>query len=252
MPLDDDERTRYDRDGYFIRRALVGGEQLARLRAEIPTIFAGNDEDGMHREREFNGAVRQVYLAHRHSGPFRQLVDDERVRGPVQGLLGDGLHIYHSKINAKDAFDGGVWLWHQDFGYWFHDGVEPSLVSVMVLLDRATIHNGALKMAAGSHRWGRLDHVADTVTSTYKQWCVPSAVLKERLREEDIHDFIGEPGDALFFHCNLLHGSGHNMSPLPRVSFVAVYNSLANKPRPVGQPRPDWVVDRTFAAVAVG
>ena len=34
------------------------------------------------------------------------------------------------------------------------DGVEPCLVSVMLFLDRATVNNGCLMVAAGSHRWG--------------------------------------------------------------------------------------------------
>ncbi len=118
----------------------------------------------------------------------------------------------------------------------------------MVLLERATQYNGALMVVAGSHRWGRLEHVADTVTTSYRQWCVEPGILREKLREEDIRVIAGEPGDVLFFDCNLLHGSGHNMSPLGRSSFIVVYNQLANRPSSAA-PRPDWVVDRTLAPV---
>ena len=49
--------------------------------------------------------------------------------------------------------------------------------------------------------------------------------------------------------CNLVHGSGHNMSPLPRKVFIAAYNSVDNRPRPVENPRPDWVVSRRYDPV---
>jgi ectoine hydroxylase len=104
-------------------------------------------------------------------------------------------------------------------------------------------------VVAGSHRLGRLEHEADTVTTSYKQWCIPPETLRKTLREEDILHITGDPGDVLFFDCNLIHGSGHNMSPLPRNTFITVYNALSNKPRPVESPRPDWVVSRVFDPV---
>jgi len=78
---------------------------------------------------------------------------------------------------------------------------------------------------------------------------VDTEILKQRLTEEMIRPITGEPGDVLFFDCNLLHGSGHNLSPLPRKTFIIAYNDLANRPRPVDNPRPDWVVSRRFDPV---
>ncbi|MEZ6050400.1 MAG: phytanoyl-CoA dioxygenase family protein [Planctomycetaceae bacterium] len=203
----------------------------------------------MHRERERSGAIRQVYLTHRYSPPFQRLSTNPKIVEPVKQVLGEQVYVWHSKIHVKDAFQGTVWLWHQDYGSWMWDGVDPRLVSVMVFLDRATLNNGCLMVAAGSHKWGRLEHYADEKTTSYKQWCVDTETLKHRLTEEMIQPVTGEPGDVLFFHCNLLHGSGHNMSPLPRKSIIIAYNDLDNRPRPVDNPRPDWVVARQFDPV---
>jgi L-proline 4-hydroxylase len=249
MRWDDRQRQQIDEQGFlFVPRLLQAGE-VGELQAAIPALLAGSEEaDGMHRERERSGAVRQVYLTHRHCPPFRALARDSRVVGPVQQLLGE-VYVWHSKINVKAPFEGTVWLWHQDYGYWMWDGVGPRLLSVMVLLDRATLNNGCLLVAAGSHRWGRLEHYPDEVTTSYKQWCVDRPTLQEQLSEEMIRPITGEPGDALFFHCNLLHASGHNLSPLPRNTIILAYNALDNKPRPVERPRPDWVVARQFDPV---
>lgn len=242
--------AQYRKDGYLMVRGLLSSADLQALHAALPDLLSGDDAaDGLHREREKSGAVRQVYLAHRHSPPFQALVRRPEILEPVRALTGNDVYVWHSKINVKDAFEGGVWLWHQDYGYWMWDGVDPKLISCMVLLDRATLNNGCLTVVAGSHRWGRQEHYADTVTTSYKQWCVDVPTLKARVNEEDIRPVTGEPGDVLFFDCNLLHGSNHNMSPLPRKTFIVCYNDVANPPRPVENPRPDWVVARNFEPV---
>ena len=243
----DDE---FNRQGYLLLRGLISSNEVDELNAAVPSLLLGNeDEDGMHRERERSGAVRQVYLAHRHSPSFRRLARNCDIVEPVRQILQSDVYVWHSKINVKDAFEGTVWLWHQDYGYWMWDGVEPRLISVMIFLDRATLNNGCLLVAAGSHKWGRLEHHADEVTTSYKQWCVDTQTLQDRLTEDMIQPITGEPGDVLFFHCNLLHGSGHNMSPLPRKTFIVADNDVANQPRPVENPRPDWVVARDFESI---
>ena len=39
-----------------------------------------------------------------------------------------------------------------------------------------------------------------------------------------------EIGDAVFFHCNLLHASAQNKSPHPRRAFLCCYNARRNSP----------------------
>ena len=47
-----------------------------------------------------------------------------------------------------------------------------------------------------------------------------------------------EPGDAMFFHCNLLHRSDQNRSDKPRWSLICCYNAACNDPyRDAQHPR---------------
>lgn len=239
----------YQETGFLLMKGLLSSTEVDTLNEQVPALLNGKDDDGMHRAREKSGAVRSVFLAHRHSPVFKELARHSKILGPVQQILKSDVYIWHSKINVKDAFEGAVWLWHQDYGYWIKDGVEPRLLSVMVFLDQSTLNNGCFMLAAGSHRWGNLPHYSDTVTTGYNQWCTEIDTLKKTLREEMIHPITGNPGDVLFFDSNLLHGSGHNMSPLPRKSMILVYNDVDNKPRAVDSPRPDWVVSRQFDVV---
>ena len=237
----------YREQGFLWAPGLIPASALPALEAAIPALLAGREEDdGMHREKETGGSVRQVYDVHRFCAPFRALVRDPRILLPVRQAIGGEVYIWHSKLNVKAPFEGTPWLWHQDFGYWRLEGVEPRLISVMVLLGRTTIHNGCLLAAAGSQRWGVQEHVLDTAATTRPQRCVDRAVLAARLREDDIVTITGETGDVLFFHCNLVHASGHNLSPLARRLFIAVYNDVGNRPLSRAPSRPAWVVSRDF------
>jgi len=57
---------------------------------------------------------------------------------------------------------------------------------------------------------------------------------------------VGKPGDVFFFDCNILHGSGHNMSPTSRKTLIYACAEMDNRPKVVENPRPDWVVAREF------
>jgi ectoine hydroxylase len=244
---------KYDEQGFLVCRGLFTPLELTTADAALVDILAGdNTDERLHREHERSGAIRQVYLTHRYCPGFRELAHSPKIVAPVRQILGQDFYIWHSKINVKDAFEGTVWMWHQDYGYWTFDGVEPRLVSVMIYFDRATINNGSLMVVPGSHRWGNLEHYSDNITTSYKQWCIRTDALRQHLKEEMIEHITGEPGDVLFFDCNLVHGSGHNMSPLPRNTYIIAYNALDNRPRPVENPRPDWVVSRSFDVVPCG
>jgi ectoine hydroxylase-related dioxygenase (phytanoyl-CoA dioxygenase family) len=110
----------------------------------------------------------------------------------------------------------------------------------MIAVDRATARNGCLQVLRGSHRMGRLNHVAvgDQTGAD------PERVEAARRRLELVRCEL-EPGSALFFHCNLLHRSDRNHSEDPRWAFIACYNAARNDPykesrHPRYQPLETW------------
>ena len=72
---------------------------------------------------------------------------------------------------------------------------------------------------------GRIEH-GKTGDQTGADMEIVGAAL-ERLELVYIE---AEPGDALFFHCNLLHRSDQNRSPDPRWSLICCYNAARNNP----------------------
>jgi ectoine hydroxylase-related dioxygenase (phytanoyl-CoA dioxygenase family) len=126
----------------------------------------------------------------------------------------------------KEPFVGGAWEWHQDYGYWYQNGcLYPLLASCLIAVDRASKENGCLQVLVGSHQMGRIEH-GKTGDQTGADMEIVSAAL-ERLPLKYIE---AEPGDALFFHCNLLHRSDQNRSPASRWSLICCYNAARNNP----------------------
>lgn len=148
-----------------------------------------------------------------------------RLVEPVQHLLGGEVAHYHSKVMQKAPRTGGAWEWHQDYGYWYKNGfLFPDMLSVMVALTAATRENGCLQVLPGSHKMGRLEHL-----NTGEQVGADPAKVAAYARMAEVQYCELQPGDALFFHSNLLHCSGQNTSEHPRWSIISAYNRTSNK-----------------------
>jgi ectoine hydroxylase len=72
------------------------------------------------------------------------------------------------------------------------------------------------------------------------------------MRSPEPVPITGEPGTVVFFHPNLLHASGHNLSRHDRWAIYVVYNQVANRPVDVPNPRPDYVRSTNFAPLKLG
>lgn len=253
MNLNEAQLAQFDRDGFLIFENLFESEEIALLKRELARVGSAQSESII---RERTGSTRTIYRSHEPDGAtasdaFHQLVRTPRFLRPAQQVLGDdALYVFHCKANIKTAIDGTVWLWHQDYGYWQHDGVPQStMATFLVMLDEATEMGGSLYFIPGSHKRGVLPAYRDETTTSYPQWAIEKEAMRAFLRESPPPIAItGAPGTAVLFHCNVVHGSGHNLSANDRWHVYVAYNPSANRPSPIpATPRPDYVVSRNYA-----
>jgi ectoine hydroxylase len=251
MQLTPVQLAQYDRDGFLILPELFSVAEIERLRQEL-TRLGRVTADGVIKEK--NGAIRTIFRVHDAESPtasdaFYALARCPRVLEPAQGLLGDpALYIHHSKCNLKEAIDGDIWAWHQDYGYWKLDGFErPDFTTALVMVDPASEIGGCLYFIPGSHKLGRLEPVWDDQTTSYGTWVVPKSTLLDIMaRHPDPVPITGAPGTTVLFHPNILHASGHNLSRRSRWHVFMVYCRVASRPQDVPNPRPEWVRSRKW------
>ena len=61
-----------------------------------------------------------------------------RIVDRMEQLLGGEVYHYHTKMMLKEPRVGGAWEWHQDYGYWYHNGcLFPYMASCLIAVDRA-------------------------------------------------------------------------------------------------------------------
>jgi ectoine hydroxylase-related dioxygenase (phytanoyl-CoA dioxygenase family) len=99
------------------------------------------------------------------------------------------------------------------------------MASCMIAVTPSNKANGCLQVLRGSHAMGRIDH-GKTGDQTGADMERVTAAL-ERL---ELLYIESDPGDALFFHGNLLHRSDQNLSDTARWSLICCYNAKANDP----------------------
>jgi ectoine hydroxylase len=223
--LSDTELAAYHDSGFHLARGLFD-------RDEISLLHRAAKEDHELDRRSFGradgegGTVRLSLWNHPGDGIYGMFARCERMVRSAEKILGGEVYHYHSKMIMKDPRVGGAWTWHQDYGYWYQNGVlQPLLTSVSIAVDRATKENGCLQIIPESHHCGRVDHVL-----TGDQAGADRERVDEILKRMPLAYVEMEPGDALFFHCNLLHRSDQNRSEHPRWSMICCYNAARNDP----------------------
>ncbi|HLF62613.1 MAG TPA: phytanoyl-CoA dioxygenase family protein [Saprospiraceae bacterium] len=132
---------------------------------------------------------------------------------------------FHTKLMQKEPRVGGAWEWHQDYGYWYKNQFlfPDQLVSIMIALTEANRSNGCIQVIKGSHKLGRVNH-----GFAGEQVGADMVFVNHCLKTME-HVYVElDPGDALFFHSNLLHRSEANRSDKARWSLISCYNSMSN------------------------
>ena len=224
-PLDDAQVEEYRREGFVVARGFFAADEIEAL-GRAAREDRELDRHSFGRADGEGGVVRLSLWNHPGDGIYGCVARSERMVRSAERILGGEVYHYHSKMIMKDARVGGAWTWHQDYGYWYNNGVLwPLLTSVSIAVDPSTRANGCLQVVPRSHELGRIDHVLSGEQAGADRRRV-DAIL-ERLPV--VHCEM-DPGDAIFFHANLLHRSDSNRSEHPRWSMICCYNAARNDP----------------------
>lgn len=215
----------YERNGFTIAREMFSREEIDLLRRAAKEDRE-LDQHSFGRADGEGGVVRLSLWNHPGDTIYGMFARCESVVDTAETLLGGEVYHYHSKMIMKDAKVGGAWAWHQDYGYWYENGVLfPDLTSAFLAVDPATRENGCMQVLSGSHLMGRVDHIL-----TGDQAGANLERVHEAQKRLPLVYVEMDPGDVLFFHANLLHRSDQNRSDKPRWAMICCYNAARNDP----------------------
>ena len=246
MPLTAQQLRQFAEEGYLFLPGCFSEEEVAILRDEAEQIYASGRQEVW---REKTGAPRTAFAAHTYNEAFRILGAHPRLVKPVEQLFGEQLYMHQFKINAKAAFEGEVWQWHQDYGTWKRDDgmPQPRAMNIAVFLDEVMPINGPLMLVPKSHRQGVLAAGHDLETTSYPLWTLDNATVTRLVEQGGIVAPKGPPGSALLFHGNLVHASGSNLTPWSRWIVYLSLNRCDNAIRRF--KRPTWIANQDFTPI---
>jgi len=246
MRLTDEEVKQFDEQGYLFFPGKFTPEEAALLKQEADNVYAMERKEVW---RESSGVARTAFAAHLYNEGFRRLGAHPRLIDPVQQVLDGPVYMHQFKVNAKAAFDGEVWQWHQDYGTWRRDDEmpEPRAMNIAVFLDEVTAANGPLLFIPRSHKIGVLQAGHDLATTSYPLWTLDRDTVTRLANEGGIEAPTGPPGSMIMFHCNLVHASPPNISPFHRTIVYLCLCEVSNHIRRF--QRPEWIAHRDLNAI---
>jgi phytanoyl-CoA hydroxylase len=244
--FDDAERASYARDGFVVREGVFSREECGRIAADcedlIRQLEAGKrdtkqrvgsymfealkDVGTVVKWEPFSPDVVQGIEPFAHiSRPLRDWGLDARLLDPCKHIVGDeDIVLFTEKLNVKRAKHGGPIVLHQDFPYWENmTPVAHRMATAMIFLDDATLENGCLEVAPGSHTVGK--HKQRTDADGFGSLEMDQQIFDmDRLVPLEV-----SAGTVAFFGAFLVHRSLPNRSDGDRRALLYTY-------QPAGQP----------------
>lgn len=208
MAVTEGQRAQFEQDGYVVLQGLFSPGEAVELREH----FMALREQGAH-PGDFDGVdagaddplrryPRMIHM-HRWDETSRRWLLDARLGAALRALAGVDPFAVQTMLYFKPAGARGQAL-HQDQTYL---RAKPgTCLAAWMALDACNEENGCLQVVPGSHTLPLLcTERADTTQSfTDVTVPVPSGMAPVPVRMQ--------PGDVLFFHGLLIHGSFPNVS----------------------------------------
>jgi len=218
--IDFDQLKRdYDRDGFAVARGLFSAEEVAEIREVFDRLGAETvvrpESDGITDPNDPLYKHPRLVHPHRTNALARSTMLHPRVIACLRALFEEEPVAAQSMYYFKPPGARGQAM-HQDNLYLL---VEPgTCIGAWTAIDRADRENGCMMLVPGSHRGNILcQEKGDTrVSFTPGIARIPPGLKAVEMPME--------PGDTLFFHGSVIHGSGPNRTQDRfRRSFIGHY-----------------------------
>ena len=221
----------FRRDGFVMVKGLFDPAAMGQVTAWTDEVEAYPEAPGKYMKYFEESQARQNQrLLNRlenfvpFHGSLDALTQSPAVLGRVGELFGEPAVLFKDKINFKLPGGGGFEP-HQDAQAGWDDYAKL-FITVLVSIDRATLDNGCLEVAAGHHNRGLIGQL----------W---RPLQGDELKGMDFKPYPTEPGDAIFFDSFAPHQSAPNLSDTRRRVLYLTYNRLSE-----GDHRAQYYADK--------
>jgi ectoine hydroxylase-related dioxygenase (phytanoyl-CoA dioxygenase family) len=231
-PISDEQRERFDREGYLIVRGVLSADEVAAYGAAVDRVHADAKRTG---DLAPDGSLHRL-SAVTNCPDLAGLVDHPAVFPLVWSTLGWNIHIYHSHLDVHPQVTlppPPRWHWHQDGGRQnreleTHPRPRMSVKLAYWLSDVSETGRGNLTLIPGSHRTNWLPGPP----RRDMPWPQPDGALQVTV----------SAGDVVFFDRRIWHARSVNTSPITRkcVFLGYTYRWVSIRDNTAGLPTQPW------------
>lgn len=188
--LTEEQVAQYNRDGFIHIPGMLDESLIHELRNEASKLLSDD----------------YYYLKNPHSklDLFSSPLIQDSIHESIADLNGPS-SIFESFLFQKIPIKSRLKPWHQDGIYW--GSSDQRIMAMFIPLTKMSLENGGLQFFAGSHLLGRLHHKE---TAFCDLECDISAFKNPVCIQT-------KPGDVIFCHSLVVHGSTHNQTSQNRI-----------------------------------
>lgn len=184
-----------------------------------------------------NTEILHTHQVQRFSAGWLPALLHPKFLAAARAILGPDVVLHHTKLFLKPPATGAPFPMHQDWRYFPTE--DDSMIAAVIHLTDATEEMGCIRTFPGSHRLGR-----QPSTSGRPLWDDPTAfaAFVDEYPSERATPHHARAGDVLFFHNFTVHGSGPNLSSVPRKTLLVQLFSGRDRLDPISDHPVDGLV----------
>jgi ectoine hydroxylase-related dioxygenase (phytanoyl-CoA dioxygenase family) len=228
-------RADFEENGYVVCKGLFSSEFLAELQSDFDRIVCQLMDSGEEVNAIWEGAKsiskEGAFVTHTHnvqqfSSAWLRALTHEPFLDAARQILGDDIVLHHTKLFQKPGEKGAAFPMHQDYPYFPTE--KDTMMAGVIHMSEADDEMGCFRVYPGTHKLGRVkDSHGQTEHPVLAKYPLEGSLALE-----------AEPGDVVFFHYLLLHGSKPNSSQRVRKT-VLVQMHAGDDRVEVGVPHTD-------------
>lgn len=240
--LTDAEVASYEQHGFVLAPNLLDEEELALLRDAAAEVHAGRLRDVDPAVVEKIGwkpgvedPIRVNDYAALISPMLRSLLEKRSISESAARLMGTTeVRLFQSGIIYKEPFRPGepptTIGWHTDRAYW-RTCTSDRMLTAWIPLQDTRREVGTLEMLDGSHRWDSPEVDTLRLAKTFRDLDTDEQLARLAAAGVEPHPVpvCLAAGGVSFHSCRVFHGSGPNLSEVPRIALTLHLQDGANR-----------------------
>lgn len=219
-------KKKFNRDGFVKVEKLFDKNEIKLILKEVnkikkkfkkinnPNLHYTTD-DKINTIHDINKFIKKGYLD--------KLTKDKRILNIAKTILDDKPYLRNLEFFLKPKKTGRKAPIHQDNFFW--NIPSKKALNVWLACTKSDRKNGGVFYFTKSHKNGLVKHELSYQPGTSQK--IPSKYLDRMKYKKKIP--VLEPGDAIFHHCEVIHGSNKNNSNKDRIGLVMSFKGQKAK-----------------------